>query len=70
MPRKEYSKELKSLIRKKFRAALGRFFRKYKKGEEDIPRALILIKEYQHQRAKKNEELNKLREEQAFGVLM
>jgi hypothetical protein len=45
-PRKEFSNELKSLIRLKFRAALGRFIRKYNKGEEDIPRALRIIKEF------------------------
>lgn len=47
IPRREFSDELKSKIRKKFRAALGRFFRKYKDGEEDIPKALKMIKEYQ-----------------------
>ena len=45
-PRKEFSNELKVLIRKKFRLALGRFFKKYNQGLEDIPKALRLIKEF------------------------
>jgi hypothetical protein len=45
-PKREFSDDLKSLIRKKFRAALGRFIRKFKRGEEDIPRALLLIKQF------------------------
>lgn len=39
-PRKEYEPKIKSLIRKKFRAALGKFIRRYKAGEIDIPRPL------------------------------
>ena len=46
VPRKEFTPQLKALIRKKFRAALGKFFRKYKKGEEEIPKALSVIKQY------------------------
>mmetsp|Transcript_14629 Transcript_14629/g.14256 ORF Transcript_14629/g.14256 Transcript_14629/m.14256 type:complete len:206 (+) Transcript_14629:1477-2094(+) len=68
-PRKEFSKHIKILIKKKFRVALGRFFRKYNKGEQDIPRALRLIKEFQAQRAKKNDEINRMRAAQAVSLM-
>ena len=45
-PRREFPPELKALIRKKFRVALTRFVRKYRKKEESRPRALDIIKEF------------------------
>ena len=41
------------MIRKKFRVALAKFIRKYKKGEVDIPPALKILKEFQQVRAEK-----------------
>jgi len=34
------------MIRQKFWAALTKFFRKYKKGEADLPKPLRIIKEF------------------------
>lgn len=38
--RKQFSNELKSKIRLKFRIALRKFLKKYKAGEADIPKPL------------------------------
>ena len=43
---KDFSDKLKTLIRKKFRAALCKFIRNYKSGVCDIPRPLLVIKEF------------------------
>ena len=53
--------EVRKLVRKKFRVALSKFIRKFKNGEVELPRALILIKEFQTYRLKKNEEINTLK---------
>ena len=49
----EFSDEVKNLIRKKFRVALTKFIKKYRKGEADIPPALKILKEFQQDRAEK-----------------
>eukprot|EP00347_Sterkiella_histriomuscorum_P009696 403340228 len=66
-PRKEFSDQLKNLIRKKFRVALCKFYKKYRDGLQDIPEALQIIKKVQQARAQKVEEINKLRT-QSLGI--
>ncbi|CDW82933.1 cyclic nucleotide-binding protein [Stylonychia lemnae] len=66
-PRKEYSDQLKSLLRKKFRVALCRFYQRLRDGLQPIPEALTIIKEVQAKRAQKIEEINKLRT-QSLGI--
>jgi len=46
VPNRNFPDSLKSLIRRKFRAALGKFIRKYKNKETDIPPALRIMKEF------------------------
>ena len=46
-PNRVFSDEVKGLIRKKFRVALTKFIKKYRKGEADIPPALKILKEFQ-----------------------
>ena len=53
MPNRNFSPEVKALIRKKFRVALSKFIRKFKKGLVDIPPALKILKEFQANRALK-----------------
>ena len=53
MPKRFFSEETKSLIRKKFRVALTKFIVKYRMGEADIPPALKILKDFQNNRAKK-----------------
>jgi len=58
------------LIRRKFRRALTKFIRKYKKKEVDIPKALLILKEFQKKRQEKQEEINSLRDTYAMSLLM
>lgn len=67
---RNFSDKLKSLIRKKFRVALTRFIRKYKKGETDIPPALRILKEFQQDRSDKQMEINRLRNAYAMSLLI
>lgn len=67
---REFTDQVKSLIRKKFRIALTKFIRKYRKGEADIPPALKILKEFQQNRADKQEEINQLRNAYAMSILM
>ena len=41
-----FSDRIRRQIKQKFRVALGKFFRKYKKGKADIPPALKILKEF------------------------
>ena len=58
------------MIRRKFRRALTKFIRKYKKKEVDIPKALLILKEFQKKRQEKQEEINSLRDTYAMSLLM
>lgn len=41
-----FTEQIKSQIRLKFRVALTKFIKAYKKGQKDIPEALKILKEF------------------------
>lgn len=55
--KKELSPQIKSLIRLKFKAAVKKFIKMYKKGEDNLPNALIALQGIMKERRRKHREL-------------
>jgi len=54
----------------KFRVALSRWIRKYRKKEVDIPPALKILKEFQQNRADQQAEIKRMRDDYTMSLLI
>ena len=67
---RQFSEEVKRIIRMKFRVALSRWIRKYRKKEVDIPPALKILKEFQQNRADQQAEIKRMRDDYTMSLLI